>query len=145
MPILRPLIAAVFLALPAMAEDAAPCHAFDLCLEDQFLRIQLDDVRIRDAYVNVALTYTNLDPEPVDLTVYSIYLVATSAGGERIELSTNRRHHFIGQGATRSDAHSLKFNQPVGDEVDLIFIFENPDSRYAFLGLRDGGAPALTN
>ncbi len=139
------LAAAVCLALPAAAEDLGLCNAAELCQQDQFLRIQIDDVRIRDSYVNVAITYTNLDPEPVDLTVYSIYLVATSATGERIELSTNRRHHFIGQGAQRSDAHSLKFNQPVGDEIDLILIFENPDSRYAFLGLGGPPRPVLTH
>ena len=38
--------------------------------------------------------------------------------------------------ATRREAFSLKFNNTIGDELDVIFIFENPDGRYAFLGLR---------
>ena len=102
-------------------------------------------MRIRDTVVNLSLRFTNVTPEDYELSIYSIYLIATSGNNERIELSTNRQRIFIGQGAVRKEAFSLKFNQPVGAELDLIFIFENPDARYAFLGVRaadfDGSDP----
>lgn len=128
----------VGLSGPAPAQDhqTEGCHPVDRCLEDRFLRLRVEDLRIRDTYVNIRLRYSNLDPEDVVITKYGIHLVAVSAGNERIELSSNRIQLYIGQGAERHDAYSLKFNQPVGDEIDLILIFENPDSRYAFLGLR---------
>lgn len=128
----------------AQAQDGAACRIVDACLEDQFLRVKIEDLRIRDTYVNLALRYTNLDPEDVVITKYGVHLVAVSQSNERIELSANRIQLYIGQGDQRRDAYSLKFNQPVGEEIDLILIFENPDSRYAFLGLRQGdftGAP----
>ena len=126
----------MLLATTLSAQETPDCKIVDHCVQDQFLRIDMEDLKIRDSYANISLSYTNLDPEAVDLTIYSIYLIATSAAGERIELSTNRRHIFIGADATRREAFSLKFNNTIGDELDVIFIFENPDGRYAFLGLR---------
>lgn len=126
-----------FLAAQNLApQDPPACKIDDYCIRDQFLRIDLDDFRIRDTIANISLTYTNPTPEDYELSIYSIYLIATSANNERIELSTNRQRIFIGAGATRTEAFSLKFAEPVGPELDLIFIFENPDARYALLGIR---------
>ena len=135
--------AAALVLAPAMltAQDLTPqeppgCNIDDYCIRDQFLRIDLEDFRIRDTIANISLTYTNITPEDYELSIYSIYLIATSANNERIELSTNRQRIFIGAGAERTEAFSLKFNEPVGPELDLIFVFENLDARYAFLGVR---------
>jgi len=129
------LVALMFGAEPVRAQEAADCRIEAYCIEDQFLRIQLEDIRFRDSIVNVALKYINPDVGDMVLSKYGIFLIATSANGERIEISSNRVQNFLGQNAIRKDAYSLKFNEPVGDEVDLIFVFENPDSSYAFLGL----------
>ncbi len=104
-----------FLAAQNLApQDPPACKIDDYCIRDQFLRIDLDDFRIRDTIANISLTYTNPTPEDYELSIYSIYLIATSANNERIELSTNRQRIFIGAGATRTEAFSLKFAEPVG-------------------------------
>ena len=137
MPI-RLILAALLCLMPvlAAAQSQDQCRIEAHCIQDQFLRIDLTDMRIRDSYANISLTYTNLQSGPVELTIYSIYLIAVSAANERIELSTNRRHIFVDGNATRREAFSLKFAEPVGEELDLIFVFESPDARYGFLGLR---------
>lgn len=142
----RTILAALLCLCAGFAQAQDQCRIEDQCIQDQFLRIHLTDMRIRDSIANISATYTNLQSEPVDLTIYSIYLIAVSAGNERIELSTNRRHIFVDGNATRQEAFSLKFNEPVGGELDLIFVFESPDARYAFLGLTQDaftGAPEL--
>jgi len=134
----RLVLAGFMLLSPGViaAQEISECGANKYCVEDQFLRIEMDTMTVRDSIVNLGLTYTNPLDESVELAKYSIYLIATSANGERLDLSTVREHLWVDAGGRRSDAYSLKFNELIGDEIDLIFIFENPDARYAILGAR---------
>lgn len=130
-------IALSILGTSAAFADQDVCTSENRCIQDQALRVELEKVRIRGNVANISIRLTNQTGNDLELSIFREYLSATTYGGERVRLSTNRDIAMIVADGTRSLAYSLEFNDPVGEGFDLVLTFESPDSSYAFFDVEN--------
>ena len=121
------------LSQPASADDS-DCAQATYCIEDQTLRVQVEDLRIRGTVANFNVRLTNLSGGELVTEARGAYLAATSFEGEQIRLSRNLGDRsVIAAGQNRLISYSIKFEDDLGGGLDLWIRFSMPSVSYSTL------------